>query len=107
MLIHINIYQHICTYVCIWLSKPSKIGGADQGCRTFLVQHTETGKNTAINYGIHIPDGNKIYQMASKETNIYHCKTLQNLPKLFFFLKICHLATLMQTDVAFRFMPEA
>jgi hypothetical protein len=32
--------------------------------------------------------------MAIKYTNIFHCKTLQNLPKLGFFgLKICHLAT--------------
>jgi hypothetical protein len=33
--------------------------------------------------------------MVIKYTNIFHCKTLQNLPKLGFFgLKICHLATL-------------
>jgi hypothetical protein len=35
--------------------------------------------------------------MAVKYTNIFHCKTHQNLPKLrFFCFKICHLATLAE-----------
>jgi hypothetical protein len=65
--------------------------------RFFLVQHTQ---NT--------PNGHKIYQRALKYTygsqtdklslkftSIFHCKTLQNLPKLAVFgLKIGRLATL-------------
>jgi hypothetical protein len=36
--------------------------------------------------------------MTIKYTNIFHCKALQNLPKLGFFgLKIHHLATLFET----------
>jgi hypothetical protein len=31
-----------------------------------------------------IPNGRKIHQMAVNYTNIFHCKTLQNLPKLGF-----------------------
>jgi hypothetical protein len=31
-----------------------------------------------------IPDGSEIEQVAIKGTNIIHCKTLQNLPKLEF-----------------------
>jgi hypothetical protein len=33
-----------------------------------------------------VPNGRKIDQMAIKYTNIFHCKTLQNLPKLGLFL---------------------
>jgi hypothetical protein len=45
-----------------------------------------------------IPNGSKIDQMAITYTNIFHCKALQNLPKLGFLgLKICHLATLSLT----------
>jgi hypothetical protein len=40
-----------------------------------------------------IPDGRKIDQMAIKYTNNFHCKALQNLPKLGFV--VCHLATLL------------
>jgi hypothetical protein len=36
--------------------------------------------------------------MAVKYTHIYHCKTLQSLPKAWLFgLKISHLATLVKT----------
>jgi hypothetical protein len=35
-----------------------------------------------------IPNGGKIDQMAIKYTNIFHCKTLQNLPKLRFLVWI-------------------
>jgi hypothetical protein len=31
------------------------------------------------------PNKHKIYQMVTKYTNIFHCKTFQNLPKLGFF----------------------
>jgi hypothetical protein len=55
-----------------------------------LVQHTKTGRN--------IPQRGKIYQMAMKYTNIFHCKTLENLPKLglLFSKYTYHLATLVQ-----------
>jgi hypothetical protein len=45
-----------------------------------------------------IPNGHKIYQMTVKYTNILHCKSLQNLPKLVFLAIFCHLATLHATD---------
>jgi hypothetical protein len=55
--------------------------------RIFLMHQTKTGKN--------IPNGLKIDQMTVKFTNIFHFKTLQNLPKFGLFgLKIYHLATL-------------
>jgi hypothetical protein len=34
-----------------------------------------------------MPNGRKVDQMAIKYTNIYHCKTLQNLPKLGFWFE--------------------
>jgi hypothetical protein len=38
--------------------------------------------------------------MTIQYTNIFHCKTLQNLPKSGFFgLKICHLATLLPMEM--------
>jgi hypothetical protein len=73
-----------------------------------LLQHTKTGENIPNNQKIYqmslkytkwpynIPYGRKIFQMATKHTNIFHFKTLQNLPKFGFFgLKIYHLATLL------------
>jgi hypothetical protein len=48
-------------------------------------------------YQCHIiyENDSKIDQMAIKFANIFHCKALQNLPKLgFFYLKKYHLATL-------------
>jgi hypothetical protein len=68
--------------------------------RFFNVQYTKTEKiypliiiyPKATKY---VPHSRKIDQMAIKCSNIFHCKTLQNLPELGFFgLKICHLATL-------------
>jgi hypothetical protein len=48
-----------------------------------------------------IPNGDKIYQKAIKCTNIFNCKTLQNLPKIGNFrLKVYHLAT--QDGLAFQ-----
>jgi hypothetical protein len=42
--------------------------------------------------------GRKIDKMAIKNTNIFHCKTFQNLPKIgIFVLKIYHLATLIES----------
>jgi hypothetical protein len=59
--------------------------------RFFLVQHTKTGKyvprwpqSMYIKWPYNIRNGSKIDQMAIKFTNIIHCKTLQNLPKLVF-----------------------
>jgi hypothetical protein len=43
--------------------------------RFFLVQHTKTGEN---------PTYYKIYQMAVKYTDIFHCKILQQLSKFGF-----------------------
>jgi hypothetical protein len=55
------------------------------------VQNTETREN--------IPNGHKIDQMATKYTNIFHCQTLQNLPKIGIFgLKINHVATLVNSN---------
>jgi hypothetical protein len=55
--------------------------------RFILVQHTKTGKiyQITIKYTQcpqNIPNGSKIDLMVIKYTNISHCKTLQNLPKL-------------------------
>jgi hypothetical protein len=58
-----------------------------QGCQFFLVQHTKTGEK--------VPNGHKIYQMATKYTNIFHFKPSKNFPNWDFYLKyIYHLATL-------------
>jgi hypothetical protein len=35
---------------------------------------------------VNIPKGRKISQMATKYVNIFHCKVLQNLPKLRFLI---------------------
>jgi hypothetical protein len=46
-------------------------------------------------------NGCEIYQTDIKYTNIIHCKTLQNLPKIWNFgLKIYHLATPLVSSVA-------
>jgi hypothetical protein len=52
-----------------------------RAARFILVHHNKTAKS--------IPKQGKLFQMAIKYTNVFHCKTLQNLPKLVFFgLKI-------------------
>jgi hypothetical protein len=65
--------------------------------RFFFVQHTKRVE-ILMKYtkgSQNILNGSKIDQMDIKFTNISHCKTLQNLPKLGFLdEKICHLATL-------------
>jgi hypothetical protein len=64
-----------------------------------LIQSNDTigmGWNTYTKLPQNIPNGWKIYQMATKYTNIFHCKNLQNLPEIEIFgLKINHLATLV------------
>jgi hypothetical protein len=52
--------------------------GHSWDARFFLVQYTKTGKkHTKRRYVQYIPDSHKIFQMAIKYTNIFHCKTLQ------------------------------
>jgi hypothetical protein len=59
-------------------------------------QNTKTGKYIPNGRIIYVPTVHKIYQMSIKYTNIFHCKTLQNLPKFELFgLKIYRLATLL------------
>jgi hypothetical protein len=68
--------------------------------RFFVSQYTKTWKIYQITSKYtkvpqNMPNGSKIDQMAMKYTSIFHCQTLQNLPKLGFFgLKIYHLAIL-------------
>jgi hypothetical protein len=63
----------------------------DQGCKIFLgtkYQNRENIANDHEKYQIAIKYFNvrKIDQMVIKYTKIFHCKTLQNLPKLEFFV---------------------
>jgi hypothetical protein len=62
----------------LWLRGPSGI----QGCQIFLGITYQNKKN--------VPNNRKIYQKATKCTNILNCKTQIGI----FCLKICHLATL-------------
>jgi hypothetical protein len=55
---------------------------AEQGCQIFLGATYQNGKKYAKTY--HIISGRKIVGLAIKYNNIFHCKTLQNLPKLGF-----------------------
>jgi hypothetical protein len=51
--------------------------------RFFLVQDTKTRENVPNDYKIwpkNISNSSNIDQMVIKDTNIFHCKTLQNLP---------------------------
>jgi hypothetical protein len=60
-------------------------------------KYTKRPQSIPSGHKIYQMDG-KIYQMATKYTNIFRCVTLQDLHKLgFFCLKIYHLATLMLT----------
>jgi hypothetical protein len=58
----------------------------DQGCQIYLEQTYQNGKKyTKWPQNLqNIPKDCKIDPMAIKYTNIFHCKTLQNLPKLGF-----------------------
>jgi hypothetical protein len=52
-----------------------------QGCQIFLVTTYQNGENMTRRPQ-NVPNDHKIYQMDIKFTNIFHYKTLQNLPKL-------------------------
>jgi hypothetical protein len=41
-------------------------------------------KHSIIKWPQNIPNGRKIHQMAFKITSIFHCMTLENLPKFWF-----------------------
>jgi hypothetical protein len=64
----------------------------DQGCQIFL---GTTVKNMTMKY---TKWHKTMYQIAIQYTNIFHCKTLKNLPELRFLVGkyINHLATLTQ-----------
>jgi hypothetical protein len=71
--------------------------------RFFLLQHTKIYQITIkyTKWPQHIPSGRKIDQMDIKFTNIFHCKTIKNLPKIGIFgLKIWHLATLAKSPTS-------
>jgi hypothetical protein len=71
-----------------------------------LAQHTKTGENI-LKWPQNSPNGHKVYQMVVKYTNIVHCKTLQNWPKLgFLLLKTFHLATLTHIGRSFQLTPR-
>jgi hypothetical protein len=62
-----------------------------RGCQIFLGKTYQNGKIYRNNHKISnnghiigIPKRHKIDQMAVNYTNISHCKTLQNLPKMGF-----------------------
>jgi hypothetical protein len=57
--------------VCITTFRCRRLPLQKQGCQIFLVQYTKTGKN--------ISNGHKIDLMSIKYTNIFYCKTVQNL----------------------------
>jgi hypothetical protein len=50
-------------------------------------QYTKWPQNIQNGHTIGIPNVRIIDQMATKYTNIFHCKTLQNLPKLGFLVR--------------------
>jgi hypothetical protein len=65
---------------------------SSQGCQIFLgtthqngQMYQKGGKYTKWPYNM--PIGRKIDQIAIKYTNIFHCETLQNLPKLGFLVR--------------------
>jgi hypothetical protein len=82
---------------------PKKISGLYQDCQIFLGAIYQTKQNNHIIYQMATKctkwpqnilkghkiqqNGNKIQQMAGKCTNIFHCKSLQNLPKLCFWFE--------------------
>jgi hypothetical protein len=51
--------------------------------RFFFVQNTKTGQNLP---NFHELKNRKMDQVSIKYTNIFHCKTLQNLPQFGFFV---------------------
>jgi hypothetical protein len=85
----------------LWTERPNRGHFGSRVARFFTVQHTKTGKNK--------PNDHKMYQRAIKytiqpyngqngdsNTDIFHCKTFQNLPKVGFLVRkyTHHLATL-------------
>jgi hypothetical protein len=64
-----------------------------RAARFFLVHHTKTGKIYLMTIKYTKRPQKYVYQMVIEYTNIFHFKTLQNLPKLG--LKMYHLATLV------------
>jgi hypothetical protein len=83
----------------------------------FLVQYTKTGKKYQITRIYtkrpqNIPNGRKIDEMAIKYTNIFfHCKSLQNLPKLIFLVRKSAIwqpgsATRFDFPIIFQSCPE-
>jgi hypothetical protein len=65
----------------IYFSRPV----SSRAARFFLVQHAKMGDNITNDHKIY-QMVNKIYQSAVKYTDIFPCKTLQNLPKLGFWV---------------------
>jgi hypothetical protein len=62
-----------------------------KGCQIFLgtnyqngEKYTKRPQNIPNGHNIPISNGHKIDQMVAKYTKIFHCKTLQNLPKFGF-----------------------
>jgi hypothetical protein len=76
----------------LWVGRPAVLQYVAQGCQIFLVQNTKTGKITKLPRTV--PNVHKILQktvskmnqVSVKYTNIFHCKTPQNLPKLGFYV---------------------
>jgi hypothetical protein len=59
-----------------------------QSCQIFLGTTYQNGKNIQnVPNGHKKPFGRKIDIMATKNTNIFHCNTFQNLPKLIFLVR--------------------
>jgi hypothetical protein len=69
-------------------------GHDDKVARFFLLQHTKTGKNTSNFHKIYQIAMKYLYQTALKYTdqmaikyiNVFHCKTVQDLPYFGFFV---------------------
>jgi hypothetical protein len=59
--------------------------GRGQGCQIFLGATYQNGKKIP-EWQQNIPNGSKIDEMSVKFTNIFYCKSLQNLPKLAFLI---------------------
>jgi hypothetical protein len=70
----------------------SPVKRSKRGCQILLLHRYQNGKNIPNNHTYNIPNSHNVYvpnyskigQRATKYTNIFHCNTLQNLPKLWF-----------------------
>jgi hypothetical protein len=72
-----------------WRRKKGCEAAMPRVARFFASQYTKTGKIYQItakytNEQYNIPNGWKTDRMDIKYNSIFHCKTLQNLPKLVF-----------------------